>query len=48
MPPKAAAPSSTDSTGVAIPNAKALIEYDAVALELVRENPWLTETEARQ
>jgi hypothetical protein len=28
--------SSTDSTGVAIPNAKTLTEYDAVALELVR------------
>jgi hypothetical protein len=33
---KAAAASSTDSTGVTIPNAKTMIEYDAVALELVR------------
>jgi hypothetical protein len=40
--------SPTDSTGVAIPNAKTLTEYDAVALELVREHPWLTETGSRQ
>jgi hypothetical protein len=33
---KPAAPSSTDTTGVAVPNAKALTEYEAVALELVR------------
>jgi len=33
MPLKPPAPSSTDSTGVAIPNAKTLIEYDAVALD---------------
>ena len=39
---KAAAPSSTDSTGVANPNNKTLTEYDAVALELVREHPLLT------
>jgi hypothetical protein len=45
---KAAAPSSTDSTGVAIPNAKTLIEYHAVALEMVREHPWLTEIGSRQ
>jgi hypothetical protein len=45
---KAAPPSSTDSTGVAIPNAKTLTENDAVALELVREHPWLTEIGSRQ
>ena len=33
---KAARSSPTDSTGVAIPNTGTLIEYDAVALELVR------------
>jgi hypothetical protein len=33
---KAAAAPSTDSSGVAIPNTKTLIEYRAVALELVR------------
>lgn len=37
-------PSSTDSIGVAIPNAKPPIEYHAAALELVRDHPWLTET----
>ncbi len=42
MPLKPPVPSSTDSTGVAIPNAKTLIEYRAVARELVREHPWLT------
>jgi hypothetical protein len=44
MPLKPPRSSPTDSTGVAIPNAKTLTEYDAVALELVREHPWLAES----
>jgi hypothetical protein len=44
MPLKPPLPSSTEST-VSIPNSK-LIEYRTVALELVREHPWLTETHA--
>jgi hypothetical protein len=44
---KAAPPPSTDSIGVAIPNTKMLAEYDAVALELVREHPLLTESGSR-
>jgi hypothetical protein len=43
MPLKPPRPSSAESTGVGIPNAKMLIEYDAVALELVREHLLLTE-----
>ena len=35
---KARCSSPTDSSSVAIPNAMELIEYDAVALELVREH----------
>jgi hypothetical protein len=35
MPVKPPRSSPTDSTGVVIPNAGTLIEYDAVALELV-------------
>jgi hypothetical protein len=44
MPVKPPRSSPTDSTGVAIPNIGTLIEYDAVAPELVREHSWLTET----
>jgi hypothetical protein len=36
MPVKPPRSSPTDSTGVAIPTPETLIEYDAVALELVR------------
>jgi hypothetical protein len=36
MPVKPPRSSPTDSTGVVIPNTGTLIEYDAVALELVR------------
>ncbi len=40
---------SLQQTGcVASPNAKTLIEYRAVALELVRKHPWLTETRSCQ
>ena len=40
--------SSTDSAGVANSEHQTLIEYRAVALELVREHPWLTEAGSRQ
>jgi hypothetical protein len=45
---KAAAPSSADSNVSPFRTTKTLTEWDAVALELVREQPWLTETGSRE